>query len=133
MSSKDTAYSNVGLDIHTDTNYFSEPVALEMFHLLEHDGEGGESQLVDGFRAAYELWDAHPKQYERLATMKMFFHSSGNEGLNIQPHAATPTLVHDEYTKVLKQVRWNNADRGAILSTATNGPNKIRDWYEAMR
>ena len=51
----DTAYSTLSLPAHTDTTYFSEPVGLQFFHLLEHRGTGGKSLYVDGFNAALLL------------------------------------------------------------------------------
>jgi trimethyllysine dioxygenase len=45
----------MALPAHTDTTYFSEPVGLQFFHLLEHRGTGGKSLYVDGFNAALKL------------------------------------------------------------------------------
>ena len=42
---------------------------LQIFHCLHHDGEGGETLLVDGFRAAYELKQRHPESFQRLSTL----------------------------------------------------------------
>lgn len=127
------AYTDLALDVHTDTNYFTDSAGLQMFHLLEHDGEGGASQLVDGFKAAQNLHDTDTEAYDTLSTTKMMFHASGNEGLSIQPQTAFPTLVHDTNTHMLQQVRWNNADRGALLIKPHHVSRSINVWYHSMR
>lgn len=133
MASKDMAYTDLALDVHTDTNYFTDSAGLQMFHLLEHVGEGGASQLVDGFKAAEKLKNEAPEAYMRLSLTKMMFHASGNEGLSIQPQTAFPTLVHDETTQTLQQIRWNSSDRGAVLIDPFELPEEVNHWYTAMR
>ena len=67
LSSKDTAYTSLALDAHTDTSYFTDPAGYQMFHLLSHQGgSGGESLLVDGFRAAKILESESPKAFHIL-------------------------------------------------------------------
>ena len=48
------AYSNVGLDLHCDLAYYESPPGLQLLHCLQFDDAivGGETQLVDGYRAA---------------------------------------------------------------------------------
>lgn len=132
LSSKDTAYTSEALDVHTDTNYFTDPAGLQMFHLLSHEGTGGETQLADGFRAANFLYRHYPKLYNVLSRQTMFFHSSGNEGTSIQPARPVPTLVHDANEKYLSQVRWNNADRGAFVTDIDSG-SMVVEWYKAAK
>jgi len=61
----------------------------------------------------------------------MFYHSSGNEGLSIQPHSPFPVLVHDEITGMLSQVRWNPYDKAAIVVEAGRQPEELEEWYRA--
>jgi len=37
-----------------------------MFHLIEFNGEGGQTTLVDGFRVAEEMRQHHPEDFETL-------------------------------------------------------------------
>jgi len=129
LASKDTAYTNLALKAHTDTTYFTDPVRLQMFHLLSHtEGEGGVSLLVDGLRASNQLRRDFPDAFHILAKHRVPCHSNGNTGVSIRPSHAIPVLnrFFTSGTKV-KQVRWNNSDR-ATLSTVASGA-----WYDAAR
>jgi trimethyllysine dioxygenase len=133
MAFADTAYTDEALDVHTDTSYFSDSTGLQMFHLLEHDGTGGGSQIVDGFQCAQNLRKQNREHYDSLARTRMFFHASGNEGLSIQPHTPFPVLVHDETTGDLVQIRWNPYDKAAFAVSARAQPEQLEQWYQAAR
>ncbi|THX62248.1 Trimethyllysine dioxygenase [Aureobasidium pullulans] len=130
MASKDTAYTSLALESHTDTTYFSEPAGLQMFHMLSHTGgSGGESLLVDGFAAARQLYAEDKEAYKILSTIGIWAHASGNEDVSIQPYVCFPVLSHDPIMGHLIQVRWNNSDRAAIEAPS----DMIDKWYEAAR
>ncbi|KAG9192955.1 trimethyllysine dioxygenase [Alternaria panax] len=130
LASKDTAYTNIALEAHTDTTYFSDPAGLQAFHLLSHtDGEGGASLLVDGFKAADELNQTDRKAYEVLSTVNVHAHASGNEGISIQPYRGFPVLEHDPATGDLLRVRWNSSDRARIEMPI----EQVETWYDAAR
>jgi len=133
MEFKDSAYSSDALDVHTDTNYFTDSAGLQLFHLLSHEGTGGASSLVDGFYAARTLQENSAKDYAQLAQTKLFYHASGNAGLSIQGQTAFPVLVHDEITKMLTQIRWNSADKAAFAVDLEAQPNELNNWYIAAR
>lgn len=128
LASKDTAYTALALDAHTDNTYFSDPAGLQALHLLSHkDGEGGASLLVDGFKIAEDLRREDPKAYEVLSTVNVHSHASGNEGISIQPYRGFPVLNHDPSSGLLLQVRWNSNDRAAIDLPI----EKMEEWYAA--
>ena len=130
LSKGDTAYTQLGIGAHTDNTYFSDPAGLQVFHLLSHtDGEGGASQLVDGFAAAHELSQTDREAYDELSSARIYSHASGNEDSSIQPFRAFPTLVHDPQHHNLVQVRWNTTDRSAIDINMQH----MREWYKAAR
>lgn len=64
----DTAYSKGDLGAHTDNTYFNDAAGLQVLHCVQHGGDGGDSLLVDGFRAVLALKERHPETYERLCT-----------------------------------------------------------------
>lgn len=137
----DTAYTNIALGAHTDTTYFSDPAGLQAFHMLSHvadadskdsptgAGLGGQSLLVDGFRAANTLKQEDPVAFGVLARAKLPWHASGNEGITIAPDKLYPVLEVDERTGNMHRVRWNNDDRGVVPFTQPGGA----EWYEAAR
>lgn len=129
LSSKDTAYTQEALPLHTDTTYFSDPAGLQLFHLLSHtDGEGGESILVDGFRAAHYIKHQDKIAYKILKNMGVYAHASGNADSSIQPCKAYP-VINDDHSGRLLQIRWNPTDRVGIGMAI----NEIDEWYQAAK
>jgi len=131
LSKKDIAYTNLSLDVHTDTTYFSEPAGLQMFHVLSHDGSGGASILVDGFRAAKILREENPGAYKTLSNVRVSSHASGNEDTSIQPYAPFPILNHHPVNGELVQIRWNNDDRGTM--DRWDDMEDVEKFYDAIR
>jgi len=141
----DTAYTNLALGAHTDTTYFTDPAGLQAFHVLSHTPDppettgplGGESLLVDGFRAATALRDGYPQAYEVLAGVGLPWHASGNEGVAISPDRMYPVLERGPGGEVVR-VRWNNDDRGGVPGELEAGEQDAwfaaaRLWVEALR
>ncbi|KAJ3148936.1 hypothetical protein HDU86_007294 [Geranomyces michiganensis] len=126
----DTAYTQLGLPAHTDTTYFTDPIGLQLFHLLEHTGKGGESLYVDGFHVAEKLRETHPWAYNILSTLRMSAHSAGDKNTLIEPSIKFPILNHDPVTNKLYQVRFNNDDRSVFSHLR---PAEVKDFYAALK
>lgn len=122
MAKADTAYTNIALPAHTDTTYFTDPAGLQAFHLLSHtapadasEGQGalgGQSLLVDGYRAAEILRAEELSHFNTLQLTGLPWHASGNEGITITPEKLYPVLGVSSIPKGHMIVRWNNDDRG---------------------
>ena len=134
MAKKDSAYTQLALGAHTDTTYFSDQVGLQTFHLLSHTGgDGGSSLLVDGFKVAETLRAESPEAYESLCQVKIRGHASGNEKVKFMTDLAYPVLATvQERPGVarLRQVRWNNDDRAALVA---RNPDEIARFYTAAK
>ncbi|KAF8734214.1 Trimethyllysine dioxygenase, partial [Rhizoctonia solani] len=125
----DTAYTNLALGAHTDTTYLSDPCGLQLFHLLSHEGAGGQTLLVDGFYAAAKLREKYPSHYELLTEIKISAHAAGD---------ADSLYIPDEPFSILKKgingeltgIRYNNDDRSALKYI---DPVLVDDWYDALR
>eukprot|EP00842_Homolaphlyctis_polyrhiza_P005141 jgi/Hompol1/5628/HPOL_000866-RA len=126
----DTAYTTLALSAHTDTTYFTDPVGLQMFHLLEHRGKGGASLYVDGFHVARQLKAQSPWAYDALTRLKITAHSAGDETVLIQPTPTHfPIIKLDEQTGDPMQIRFNNDDR-STLDSLTGADVKL--FYAAL-
>lgn len=124
MAKADTAYTNIALPAHTDTTYFTDPAGLQAFHLLSHtapanasEGEGpsgGQSLLVDGYRAIDVLKNEAPKAWKLLQVTPVPWHASGNEGITITPMKMYPVFDCGGQRSPADHtvIRWNNDDRG---------------------
>jgi len=126
MSHGDLAYSTQALPAHTDTTYFTDPAGLQIFHQLHHDGDGGESLLVDGFYVASQL---SKRSYDTLTRLSIPSHASGSKGHLLRP-VDHPVLRHDHSGRLV-QVRWNNEDRGVLGYNWS--PQDVSEWYAAAR
>ncbi|KAF9123572.1 hypothetical protein BGW39_008871 [Mortierella sp. 14UC] len=133
----DTAYTDLALGAHTDTTYFTDPVGLQMFHLLHHDGEGGHNLMVDGFHCAKILKEKYPESYKTLSEIGIPAHSAGDAATHIVPSPRrNPILNHDPVTRDLVQVRFNNDDRSTMdhldADQIDGFYNALFDWNRVL-
>jgi trimethyllysine dioxygenase len=124
-SRDDTAYTADALRPHTDGTYSHDAPGLQILHCLRHDGDGGESTMVDGFRVADELRRGAPHHYEVLSTVEVPGQYLG-DGVHLV--AARPVFRHDRNGRLL-QVSFNNADRAPFLLP----PDQMIAFYDALR
>ena len=97
--------------------------------MLSHtEGVGGQSQLVDGFRAMRELDE---DDRDLLASVKLHAHSSGNEGVSILGDKFS-VIEREEGSDAVKRVRWNNDDRCRFDEKALR-EGSVERWYHAAR
>jgi len=98
------AYSGAGLLPHTDNPYRDPVPGLQLLHCLENNAEGGESILVDGFRAAALLRREAPEQFRLLTNYCVPFRF-GAAGVDLQARA--PLIEIDDNEEIIA-VRYNN-------------------------
>ena len=123
----DTAYTNIALGPHHDSTYFSQPTGIQVFHVLEHDGKGGETLLVDGFYIAEKLRKEHPDVFKILKETKIphEYKDSGHH------HYSLDTIIKTHpVTDELIWMRYNRYDRGPLDTVPYD---KIPDIYNAFR
>lgn len=130
LAHADTAYTDLALNAHTDTTYFSDPVGLQMFHKLEFDGTGGESLFVDGFKVAQNLKKNHPEAYQTLSTLRIPTHSAGDEKVMIMPTPREQSILNHLSDGSLYQIRYNNDDRSTLSNL---NADEINQFYDALR
>lgn len=70
-SHSDSAYSDQELRAHTDNTYFNDAAGLQIFHCIENAASGGETLLVDGFRAIQDVRDNSAESFDRLCTVNV--------------------------------------------------------------
>lgn len=133
----DTAYQTVGLGPHTDTTYFTDPVRIQLFHIIKHDGEGGLSTYVDGFKVANQLKQQIPKAFEILCNTKLSAHCSGDDDIFIEPKEPFTMITLDPNTEQIQQIKYNNDDRSVLQfysdehNLSTSGT--VKDFYWALQ
>lgn len=126
LSHGDLAYTNNPLGAHTDSTYFTDPVGLQIFHVIgmfnsntrffplktDHVGKSGESIYVDGFNAALQLKEKKKWAFDALSTLKISAHCAGTEGIYHTP--AKNFSVISLNNGQMHQIRYNNDDRSPL-------------------
>jgi len=126
----DTAYTNLGLGPHTDNAYFSVPAGIQVFHKMYHDGQGGETLLVDGFNAVQQLRDNHPESFDILCRYRVEHEYEEFQPCHRHVVSLAPILQTHPVTGVLEWIRYNHYDRTPIRTVPTD---QIPAYYQALR
>ena len=99
------AYTNLGLQAHTDNPYRDPVPTMQILACLENTVEGGESVVVDGFRVAERLQTEMPGGFELLAGHCARFDYSGSKGVRL--HAKRPIIELGPDGELIA-IRFNN-------------------------
>lgn len=121
------AYTNLGLQAHTDNPYRDPAPGLQLLACLENTVDGGESIVIDGFKAAERLQAITPRGFELLASYCARFEYAGAEGVRLRSKRPIIELGPDGE---LIAVRFNNRSAAAF----TDIPYDVMaDYYAAYR
>jgi gamma-butyrobetaine dioxygenase len=118
------AFTNLPIAPHTDNPYRDPVPTLQLLHCLETNVEGGNSGLVDGFRAAILLRESDPESFEMLSTRQFHF-----EYQNPTTHLTTtsPIISVDSMEEIVG-IRWNDRSMQPPYNDVD-----IEEVYEALR
>lgn len=130
MSHSDTAYTNQALNAHTDTTYYTQPAGIQVFHCLQHDGEGGNTLLVDGFNAAERLRKNHPTYFEKL--VHTVVPHEYIEGTTSHLYSLGTVLSVDPVSGQLINIRFNPYDRASLCTLPAQGIPEFYVSYDAL-
>ena len=119
------AYTSVALGVHTDNPYRDPTPGLQLLHCLEAGAPGGDTLLVDGFRAAEALRQRHPNDFALLARLPLPFHFADAKA-DLQ---ATTPIVSTDFEGRVTAVHFNNRSMAALDLPE----EQILPWYRAYR
>jgi gamma-butyrobetaine dioxygenase len=119
-----SAYTTMGLELHTDLANWYAPPDIQMLCCLKSSAAGGESLFADGFRIAADLRASAPENFALLCRHPVEFRFH-DESCDIR--ASAPTIALDPGGQV-RQVRFNNWLR-ATLSVAED---LVEPMYDAL-
>uniref|UniRef100_A0A182K094 Trimethyllysine dioxygenase, mitochondrial n=1 Tax=Anopheles christyi TaxID=43041 RepID=A0A182K094_9DIPT len=128
MDHSDTAYTNGFLGPHTDNTYFSDAAGLQVLHCIQFNGKGGETLLVDGFRAVERLRASDPAVYERLCEYPL--EAEYIEEDKHHRYVAPVIKRHRMLTDAVEQIRFNPYDRAPMRTLA---PGEVPQFYADYR
>jgi gamma-butyrobetaine dioxygenase len=121
-----SAYTAMGLEVHSDLPNYAAPPDYQFLHALSNDAEGGDSILADAFAAAEQLRVANPAAFEVLATWPVPFryHDTSDD---IRYRAPTFQITNGSLT----MVRFNNWIRDVDLDATGHDGERFYDAYQA--
>lgn len=121
------AYTNLGLQAHTDNPYRDPVPTLQLLMCLANTVEGGLSTVVDGFRIAERLRDESPELFEALTTFPARFEYAGEVGVRLSSRRPVIELAPDGR---LQAIRFNNRSAAAVTDVPFDDMPR---WYAALR
>jgi gamma-butyrobetaine dioxygenase len=105
------AYTNLGLQAHTDNPYRDPVPTLQILACIENSVDGGDSVVVDGFKVAERLQQKDPAGFELLTRHCSRFEYAGSKGVRLR---AKRPLIELGPDGELLAIRFNNRSAAAF-------------------
>ena len=121
------AYTNLGLQAHTDNPYRDPVPTIQILYCLENSASGGDSTVVDGFNAAIRLKDENPDYFNLLSKYCARFEYNGDKGIHLQSRRPIIELSPDGE---LIAIRFNNRSAAPITDVPYDD---MANYYKAYR
>ncbi len=121
------AYTNRGLEVHTDNPYRDPVPTLQLLACLENSAEGGESIVVDGFKACDILWNESPDHFRLLSSYNANFAYLG--GVDTRLRSYRP-MIETGSDGRLRAIRFNSRSIAALTQIPYDD---MSTYYEAYR
>jgi len=121
------AYTNLGLQAHTDNPYRDPVPTIQILYCLENSASGGDSTVVDGFNAAIRLKDKNPDYFNLLSKYCARFEYRGDKGAHLQSRRPMIELSPDGE---LIAIRFNNRSAAPITDVPYED---MANYYKAYR
>ena len=121
------AYTNLGLQAHTDNPYRDPVPTLQILACLENTVDGGDSIVVDGFKAAERLQQEDPWGFDLLANRPARFEYAGSKGVRLRAKRPIIELGADGE---LIAIRFNNRSAAPFVDVPFE---EMESYYAAYR
>ncbi|MEW1830071.1 TauD/TfdA family dioxygenase [Streptomyces sp. NPDC088196] len=119
------AFTGARITPHTDNPYRDPVPTLQLLHCLSNAAIGGDSGLVDGFKAAALLRAEDPEAFAVLTRTPVPFQFSDTQ----TELAADRPLIDVDGRGRIREVRFNNRSIGTLLLPA----DELESFYRAYR
>lgn len=121
------AYTGLGLQAHSDNPYRDPVPTLQLLACLENSAEGGDSMVVDGFKALETLQREAPEHFDLLAGYPARFEYAGSDGIRLRAKRPMIELGPDGE---LLGLRFNNRSAAPFTDIPYD---KMAAYYAAYR
>ena len=119
------AFTSLPISPHTDNPYRDPVPTLQLLHCLRNAAQGGDSGLVDGFRAAALLRTEQPDAFDVLTSTEVTFAFSS---VDTELRATRPMIGLDTRGRI-REVRFNNRSLQPVRGSA----DRVEVFYRAYR
>ena len=127
LNAVNLAYTNLGLQAHTDNPYRNPVPTMQILHCLKSSTKGGDSKVVDGFKAALRLKKENKNYFNLLSKYCSRFEFKGKKNVHLKSRFPMIELSPDNE---LRAVHFNNRS----IAPITDVPyNDMVDYYKAYR
>jgi gamma-butyrobetaine dioxygenase len=123
------AFTGLPIAPHTDNPYRDPVPTVQLLHCLASAVEGGDSGLVDGFKAAALLRDADPAAFGILTRTPVTF---AYADVTAELQATRPMIATDPRGKI-REVRFNNRSLQPLRLGREGSPDEAVAFYAAYR
>lgn len=121
------AYSNLGLEAHTDNPYRDPVPGAQLLYCLANSADGGDSQVIDGFNVALQLREQDPSGFELLHRYCARFEYTGAGDVHLNARRPIIELLPDGQ---LQCIRFNNRSAAAFTDIPFDD---MPAYYQAYR
>ena len=121
------AYTNLGLQAHTDNPYRDPVPTIQILYCIENSASGGDSKVVDGFKAAILLKEENPKYFDLLTKYCARFEYNEDGKTHLQSRRPMIELSPDSE---IITIRFNNRSAAPITDVPYND---MENYYKAYR
>ncbi len=127
LNAVNLAYTNLGLQAHTDNPYRNPVPTMQILHCLKSSTKGGDSKVIDGFKAALRLKKKNKNYFNLLSKYCSRFEFKGKKNVHLKSRFPMIELSPDNE---LRAVHFNNRS----IAPITDVPyNDMVDYYKAYR
>ena len=127
VNANNLAYTNLGLQAHTDNPYRDPVPTIQILYCLENSASGGDSTVVDGFNAAIHLKNENPNYFNLLTKYCARFEYNGDKGSHLRSRRPMIELSPDGE---LIAIRFNNRSAAPITDVPYED---MENYYKAYR
>ena len=121
------AFTNLGLQAHTDNPYRNPVPTIQILHCIKNSTKGGATKVVDGFKAALILKNKNRKHFDLLSKYCSRFEFKGKKNVHLKSRFPMIELSPDNE---IRAVHFNNRS----IAPITDVPYKdMLNYYEAYR
>jgi len=121
------AFTNLGLQAHTDNPYRDPVPTIQILHCMKNSTKGGATKVIDGFKAALLLKNKNRKHFNLLSKYCSRFEFKGKKNVHLKSRFPMITLSPDNE---LTAIHFNNRSIAPITDVSySDMPN----YYKAYR